>query len=325
MERKQIIKKLIKESVVVLIGSILLAFAISFCFINYKGIHITSYEYVDDTLKISSVEFNGILSGGTSSFSLILRNLFFSNVTNSSLIVENIITITTVVLFILGAIFLGKKFALHTLLSTIACPLFIYIFKLSIFNGLHEQFNLFDPIVCAIIGGLIMGVGCGVSYKVGGSTGGFDIPGLIINKYSKIKLSHIFLIQDGLLVIFAFVANFSLYEIVVGLISVISYTLAVEFTQRVGTEAYFCDIISENWEAINKEILALDRGTTIVDVTGGFTNRKRKMIKTMIGKNQYLIILDIVKRNDPNAFMSMTLTHNVFGEGYSDIREFSNK
>ena len=49
------------------------------------------------------------------------------------------------------------------------------------------------------------------------------------------------------------------------------------------------------------------------------------MIKTMVSKKQYLSILDIVKRIDPQAFMSMTMTHNVFGEGYRNIKEFSNK
>lgn len=322
MPKKKVIR-FIKESLVVALGSILLAFAISFCFVNYHGHHI--YFFNQDNFQIKEIEFNGILSGGTSGFSLILRNLFFKNAVNSSLIVENIITITTIILFIVGAIFLGKKFALHTLISTIITPIFIYLFKLPVFDFLHEEFNLFDPIVCAVVGGLIMGVGCGISYKVGGSTGGFDVPGMIINKYSKIKLSLIFLVQDGLLVILALIANFKLYEIVVGLISVIAYSFAVDITQRVGNEAYFCDIISEKWEEINKEILALDRGTTIVDVVGGFTNKPRKMIKTLVGKNQYLDILNIVKRVDPDAFMSMTRTSDVFGEGYNDIKEFSNK
>lgn len=323
MRKNLNIKKICKEVAIVFFGNLLLAFAISFCFINYKG----SYFYAIDSEsgKISSITFNGILNGGTSGFSLILRNLFFMNVENSTMIVENIITITTVILFFVGFLFLGKKFAMHTLLSTILCPLFIYFFKLSLFDGVHAQFNLFDPVICSIIGGLIMGVGCGIIYKIGGSTGGFDVPGMIINKYTRIKLSVIFLFQDGLLVILAFLAHFTLYEVVIGLISVITYSVAVDVTQRVGNEAYFCDIISDKWEEINQEILALDRGTTIVDVTGGFTKQKKKMIKTMVGKNQYLDILDIVKKIDPQAFMSMTRTHDVFGEGYKDITNYSNK
>ena len=322
MNRNKVIKFL-KDFGIIFLGNLLLAFAISFCLVNYKGIHIYGLDEATHSLKV--IEFNGILGGGTSGFSLILRNLFFANVAHGEMITENIITITTIVLFVLGAIFLGKKFAFQTLLSTILCPIFLYIFKLNFFIGLHDQFSLFNPIVCSILGGLLMGVGCGIIYRIGGSTGGFDVPGLIINKYTRIKLSIVFLCTDGLLVVLALVAKFSLYEIVIGLLSVIAYSVAVAFTQRMGNEAYFCDIITDKWEEINREILALDRGTTIVDVTGGFTGRDRKMIKTMVGKNQYLTIIDIVKKIDPSAFMSITLTHSVFGEGYSDIKTYSNK
>lgn len=317
------VAKTIKDSFIIIVGNLLLAISISFCLANYQGSYI--YGFNSETNELLTIPFNGILGGGTSGFSLIIRNLFFTDSINSELIIENIITITTIILFILGAIFLGKKFALKTLLSTILCPLFIYLFKLDIFQEIHNQFNMFDPIVCSILGGLFMGVGCGIIYRIGGSTGGFDVPGLIINKFFKFKLSIVFLIQDGILVLLALIAKFTIYEIVIGLISVISYSIAVDITQRLAEQAYFCDIISDKWKEINEEILALDRGTTIVDVIGGFTGRDRKMIKTMVRKNQYLTIIDIVKRNDPNAFMSISRTHNVFGEGYKDITEFSNK
>lgn len=318
-EQKKI-KNIFKEIGIVFVGNLLLAIAMSFFLINYKGMYIYGVDGV-----IKNIPFNGILGGGTSGFSLILRKLFFENVNNNDMIIENIVTITTVVLFVIGSIFLGKKFAIQTILSTILCPIFLYLFKLDLFDYIHIQINQFDPVICALIGGALMGLGCGIIYKIGGSTGGFDVPGLIINKFTKVKLSLIFFIQDAILVVLALVADFTLYEIVIGLASVLAYSVVVEIAQRVGNEAYFCDIITDKWEEINREILALDRGTTIIDVTGGFTGKKRKMIKTMVGKKQYMTVIEIVKRNDPEAFMSMTLTHNVFGEGYRNIKEYSNK
>ena len=210
MLNSKMVKKFLKDLAIIFVGNLLLAFSISFCLINYAGEYI--YGFNSATHEVLSIKFNGILGGGTSGFSLILRNLFFTNITNSDVLVENIITITTVVLFIIGSIFLGKRFAFQTFLSTILCPVFLYIFKLNIFDFLHAEFTLFDPIVCAVVGGLLMGVGCGIIYKIGGSTGGFDVPGLIINKYTRIKLSIVFFITDGVLVILALVAHFSLYE-----------------------------------------------------------------------------------------------------------------
>ena len=133
-----------------------------------------------------------------------------------------------------------------------------------------------------------------------------------------------FFIQDGLLVILALVAHFTLYEIVIGLLSVVAYSIAVEATQRLGNDAYYCDIISDKWEEINAEILKM-RGTTLVEVKGGYTNKSRIMIKTLIAKGEYLTMVDIVKNIDPNSFMSITKTSDVFGEGYKNIQEFSNK
>lgn len=320
MKLKLDYKKIFKDIGIIILGNLLLAIASSFFFINYKGVHVSGA--IDGELQF--IEFNGVLVGGTSGFALILRNLFFLNSSNPVLL-ETIVTITTWFLFFLGLLFLGKRFAMQTLLSTVLYPVFVYLFKLPIFDFIHSQINLFEPMICSLIGGLSMGAGCGIIYRIGGSTGGFDIPGLIINKFTRIKLSTIFFFIDGLLVVLAIVAKFTLYEIVVGLVSVIAYSFGVEVSQKVGTEAYFCDIISEKWEEINKKILILDRGTTIVDVVGGYTEKPRKMIKTMVGKNQYLAIIDIVKKTDPNAFMSITMTHNVFGEGYKDIKEFSNK
>ena len=316
-------KKLLKETLVVILGSMLLAFAVSFCFINYKGSYL---QGVDGEGNIIIKEINGVLSGGTTAFSLILNRLFFQNVANADFILENIITVTTVGFFILGSIFLGKKFILHTLVSTLVYPLFIYIFRLPLFDFVHEQFCLLEPIIDSIIGGLIMGVGCGIVYKVGGSTGGFDIPGLIINKFFKVKLSIVYLITDGLLVALSFVANYTLYEVIIGLVSVLAYSFAVDICQSVGNTAYYCDIITEKYVEVKDEIISkLDRGVTVVDVVGGYTGTQRKMLKTLISKNQYVELVEIVKNLDTRAFMSVSKATTVFGEGYSDFKDFSNK
>ena len=318
-------KKLFKELFIIFLGNLILAFSSSLFFVNYQGQYVYGFDKIAEKTFIPKViEFDGILLGGTGGLSLILKNLFFNGVSNQAFIVETIITIVTWLFFFMGLIFLGKKFALRTLLSTIMYPIFMYLFKLSIFEKLRGQIDLFDPVVCAIIGGLGTGAGCGIVYRIGGSTGGFDIPGLIINKYSRIKLSYIFLMMDGILVLLALLADFSLYEIVIGLLSVVAYSIAVDATQKLGNDAYYCDIISDKWEEINKEILTM-RGTTLVEIKGGYTNTNRMMIKTLIAKNEYLSIVDIVKKIDANAFMSISKTSDVFGERFKDIKEFSNK
>lgn len=313
--KAKLTKKNVLNFLTLVAGNFFLALAVSFCFINYHG-----YRY--DGASGQFTEINGILSGGTAGFSLIVRNIFHVPSEN----IETIITILTWFLFFIGLIFLGKKFALQTLVSTILYPVFLYLFKLiPLFDLLRVGINQLDPILCALIGGLLMGCGCGIVYRLGGSTGGFDIPGLIINKYTRIKLSRIFLVMDGLFVVLALIAQFSLYEVVIGLVSVLAYSYTVEQTQLKGTKSYICEIISDQWVSINEEILKLDRGTTLMDVTGGYTNKPRKLIKTMVAKNQYLQILDIVNKYDEKAFISMQPSTDIFGEGFRDKNNFSNK
>lgn len=294
---KEFIKKNYKNFLTICLGNFFVAFATSVCFLNYQH-----------------DGFNGILSGGLGGFTLILNGLF--SISNR----EMIATIMTWILFFIGFIFLGKKFALQTLLGAILYPCFLFIIKLDCFQFVNESFNQIDPILVSAIGGTLVGTGCGIIYRIGGSTGGFDIPPLVINKYwKKIKLSHLFFLQDGILVILAFVANFNLNQIVVGLISVFMCSLFVEITQISGQKSYIAEIISDKYEEINQEIFKqLDRGTTIFDCVGGYTGTSRKMIKVMIGKNQYHTLLSLVKKIDANAFMSLQSTTDIFGFGFRD-------
>ena len=293
----EFIKKYYKDFFTIFIGNFFVAFASSVCFMNYRN-----------------ESFEGILSGGLSGLSLIMNSLFSFN--NPELIA----TIITWILFIIGWIFLGKKFALQTLLGSFLYPGFLFIFKIPAFEFLNTNFNTLEPILVSMIGGILVGTGCGIIYRIGGSTGGLDIPPLVINKFFKrIKLSKLFFIQDGILVILALIANYNLNQVVIGLISVFMCSLFVEITQVSGYKSYIAEIISDKYMEINQEIFnKLDRGTTVFDCEGGFTGTSRKMIKVMIAKKQYHELLEIVKKHDPNAFMSIQSTSDVFGNGFRD-------
>lgn len=293
----QWIKKNYKNAVILLLGNFLVAFSTN-TFLNYKH-----------------GDFEKMLSGGLGGFSLI-ANVFFK--LDNPEIIANIMMW---VLFILGLVCLGKKFALQTILSAVLFSVFtLYVFNFPIFTQIQNSFNELDPILMAFIGGVLVGTGCGIIYRIGGSTGGFDIPPLVITKYcKKIKLSTVFFLQDGVLVVCALIAGYSLNQVVVGLISVFACSMAVGATQAAGQQSYIADIISEKYEEINKAILEkLDRGSTIFECVGGYTGKERKMIKVMIGKKQYHTLLELVKNIDPNAFMSLQSSSDIFGIGFRE-------
>ena len=104
-------KRMIRDLAIIILGNMLLAFSSSIFFISYKGQHIYGFDQITNTIQ--SIDFDGILLGGTGGLSLILRNLLFANIANQDFVVETIITIITWTFFLMGLIFLGKKFALR--------------------------------------------------------------------------------------------------------------------------------------------------------------------------------------------------------------------
>lgn len=287
------LKQNYKNIFILILGNFLVASASSFCFLNYQH-----------------GNFSGLLSGGVSGFTLILNEIFNGNL-------EVVAIIVSWILFIIGTIFLGLQFGLKTLFGTILFTGFLSLFTLPVFTNIQNEVNTLDPILASILGGMAVGTGCGIIYRIGGSTGGFDIPPLILNKYFKFKLSRCFFVQDGLLVLLALIAKFSLNHVLVGLISVFVCSWFVEITQVSGQKCYIAEIISDQYEAINQAILEkLDRGTTLFFAKGGYTQQDKVVIKVVIPKKQYHDLMQIVINADKNAFMSLQTTSDIFGFGF---------
>ena len=287
------LKQNYKNIFILILGNFLVASASSFCFLNYQH-----------------GGFSGLLSGGVSGFTLILNEIFNGNL-------EVVAIIVSWILFIIGTIFLGLQFGLKTLFGTILFTGFLSLFTLPFFTNIQNEVNTLEPILASILGGMAVGTGCGIIYRIGGSTGGFDIPPLILNKYFKFKLSRCFFVQDGILVFLALIAKFSLNHVLIGLISVFVCSWFVEITQVSGQKCYIAEIISDQYEAINQAILEkLDRGTTLFFAKGGYTQQDKVVIKVVIPKKQYHDLMQIVINADKNAFMSLQTTSDIFGFGF---------
>lgn len=149
-----------------------------------------------------------ILSGGVAGIAVALQPVFHLPAT---LVINGL----TIALFIVGAIVLGKQFAMKTILSTIVYPLFITV--------THEMFaNVFitnNALLASIYGGVCIGVGIGLVYRVGASTGGMDIPPLVINKYTGITLPTLVMCIDGATVLLG-ASTYGIEAAMIGLVSV---------------------------------------------------------------------------------------------------------
>lgn len=224
---------------------------------------------------------------------------------------EIIIDILVVGLFIVGWIILGKEFAIKTFISSIIYPVFISLL------GLFPVTLDISPLLASIYSGVFSGVGIGIVLRCGASTGGMDIPPLVINHYTGIETSTLILITDGLTSLLGLL-NYPIESLLNGLISVVLSSILIgKIEVAHGSDSLSVQIISSEWEKINSEILKqLDRGVTVMDIQGGYTMKQHKMLMVIIDKREYSTLLDILEQYDKNAFVITNSVQSVHGEGF---------
>ena len=246
-----------------------------------------------------------ILSGGVAGVAVALYPLFHIDY-------EIIINSLIIVLFVIGWLVLGKEFAFKTILSSISYPIF-----LSVISPYLPTLEL-DPILASVYGGLVCGVGIGLVMRCGASTGGMDIPPLILNKLFNIKVSSCVIVIDALTVFLGLVA-YDLGAVLLGLVSVYCTGVAIDKVLDFGgTSSKAVWIISDHYQDIIDRIHnELERGTTVSDAKGGYTNMAKKVVLCVVDAKQYPLLINIINDLDNKAFVITTDANDVHGEGFS--------
>ena len=246
-----------------------------------------------------------ILSGGVAGIAVALQPLI-------PLPVTLMVNLLVVGLFILGACFLGKEFAMKTILSSLIYPVF-----LTFFSGRVPVLDL-DPILASLYGGLLGGMGVGMALRTGASTGGMDIPPLIVHQLTHIEIAKLVLITDALTVLLG-AFTYGLEAVLIGFVSVWASSVAIDKVLMFGgQQAKAIQIISDQYEQIIERIHSEQaRGTTLIEAQGGYTQEKRKIVLVVITKNQYPALMEMVTAIDKEAFVIANDTHEVKGFGFS--------
>jgi uncharacterized membrane-anchored protein YitT (DUF2179 family) len=281
-------KEIMIESLLILVGNFILAVGVT-CFILP----------------------NNVLTGGLAGIAVAICPLL--NIEETLLI-----NALTIILFFVGAIILGKRFAMKTILSTIVYPLMISFLSWFIeANGWVDSF-LMDKYLATIYGGALMGFGVGLVFKTGASTGGMDIPPLILNKFTHISLPVLITITDALTVLLGLSIH-GLQAALTGILSVWVSTYMIEKAMLLGGhDAMNVMIISSHYDAIKAKVHdLLERGTTIIEAMGGYSNQKKPVLMVVVSKKQLPHLQRMIAHEDPEAFVIVTNTHEVQGLGFS--------
>lgn len=264
-----------------------------------------------------------LVSGGVSGIAIIIDKFFG----NGFLTVDFTITILTWGLFIVGFIFLGKRFALKTLISTLVYPigisLFLKLVNPEIMNGFfclkESEYGEVSLILAAIFGGVFVGAGCAVTFLGGGSTGGVDIIAFILCKFfRRWRHSVVMFFVDALTVI---LGMFVIKNMVISLLGITSAFISASVIDKIflgESKAFMAQIVSDRYKDINKMVIKkLERTTSLVDITGGYSGAKKKMVLVSFTMNQYAEIINIINKVDKNAFITIHRAHEINGEGWT--------
>lgn len=249
---------------------------------------------------------NELISGGVTGLGIVANHYTGMNI---SLVVGAI----NGLLFLLGLLFIGKKFALSTLVSTFTFPFLLEFFNTNpIFHGYCE-----DIIIAVILAGCLVGVGTGLMIRAGASSGGMDIIAIILNK--KIGIPVFIMINIFDFTILCLQAAFSnptkiLYSIVI--VFVTSFMLNKTLTK--GSKMVQLVVISDCHEMIKKMIIEeADAGVTSLYSQKGYDEVDTKTLLTIIPPVKLTKIKEKIKLIDPVAFMIVATVDEVSGRGYT--------
>ncbi len=254
---------------------------------------------------------SGLIAGGTTGLSLFFFHQF-------GLPVTVFVSVFNVAMFLLGLWVLGKKLALTTLVSTFFYPFILGIFQR--FPALSQITE--DRLLCAIYAGLMIGLAIGIIIQMGASSGGMDIPPLVLNKKLSLPISATMYAFDFTILLLQM--SFSdKEEILYGILLVLIYTLVLDKVLLMGQSRMQVKIISEKYEQINEQIIhQLDRGSTLIQAQTGYYRTDLPMILSVVTNRELPRLTRMVNEIDPAAFLIVGAVKEVRGRGFSLGKEY---
>lgn len=247
---------------------------------------------------------HGIILGGATGISLVVTHYIPMNLSTTILIVNSI-------LFVIGFICLGKKFALSTIANSILYPACMFVLEKIFPTNLTENIML-----AAIFGGVLMGAGVGLILREGGSSGGTDILALILDRYFHFNLSIILYIIDGIVLSLQLIFSNS-EQILLGIFVLALITLTMNKIMLMGKIQIQILVISDKIDLIREKIIREDFGATLFFIERGFTSRKDRGIMCVLPRRKLFGICKMISEIDPRAFVTISEVNEVRGEGFS--------
>ena len=257
---------------------------------------------------------NDLITGGTTGIALFLN-------TTLNIPVTLFVSIFNICMFLLGWKILGKKFALTTLISSFYYPFILGILE----NIFKNEIMSNDTLLCVIFAGIMICVAIGLVIRCGASTGGMDIPPLILNKKLGIPISISMYSFDFFILLGQMLIR-KREMVFYGILLVLIYTIVLDKVLVIGKSQIQVKIISSKFEQINNMIInKLDRGSTLIHGETGFMHNKYPIVLTVVNNRELTLLNNYVYQIDSDAFMIINKVNEVRGKGFSSEKKYIQK
>lgn len=275
---------------------------------------------------------NNFVMGGATGIGIFVRNLFERGGKTVDLypwvdwVINIVVYGVNIVLFAIGALFMGKKFATGTLAGTLLYPTFMTAFKP--LNDLYVKavgmpMGGSDQILAAFFGGVIFGLGIGIVVHVGASTGGTDIPPMIMHKYFNLPVSVTLIGLDCTIIAIQLVCV-DLDTALIGIFITIVSSVVIEVVSPIGTRRSQVKVISKKYKEIRQMILTkMNRGVTMLYGRTGFLQENCYVILTVVSNREVVKLKNEIWKIDPAAFLTISVIGEVRGNGFSTAEKIA--
>lgn len=254
---------------------------------------------------------NGLITGGTTGLAITFEHFFGTPI-------SIFVLVFNAVMFLVGLGVLGVGFALTTLVST-----FYYPVILSIFQQIPtlDQFT-HDPMLATVCSGLLIGFGIGIVIRGGASTGGMDIPPLVLNKKLGLPVSLTLYLFDFCILVSQMVFS-DREKLLYGILLVLIYTTVLDKVLLVGRSQTQVKIITRKSEEVNRVIQqTLDRGSTLLEAETGYMREECQVVLTVISNRELPRLNQLVLELDPHAFLIVSKVNEVHGRGFTEQKVY---
>ncbi|MEA4867212.1 MAG: YitT family protein [Bacteroidia bacterium] len=253
---------------------------------------------------------NQIAGGGVSGLASVINYATGFEVAYSYLIINSI-------LLLIGFLVLGKAFGFKTIFCIGMATLMFEFLPL-----IPWVSDIEDKLINALIGGTMSGIGIGMIFMQGGSTGGTDIIALIIAKYRETSPGRVFLYCDLIIIgSIYFIPDKELSDVIYGYIEMVSFSYVIDMILTGNRQSVQVMVFSGKYDQIadrvNQEV---QRGVTALTSMGWYSKAESKVLVIVLRKSQLPEITAIIKDTDRNAFMTVSTVTSVYGQGFDQIK-----